>query len=331
MLLKDISTELFAGNMSNWEWYEKSADEVNKRYLEYLGLNKTFSHQGSRATVRRFANIVRPVYEAHKVELEEQGVENPEIEISNHFYEILEEANEGVTQDIWDKIPEDDPAKGRTRRSQGRAKNLGTMYTYLLVYNLAENLLGTDAAVSLHMPKTLREATTLKRTYAGEDITIPIEGDLVVFNPNNYDDPTIFISCKYSMKERSHIVTMWALLSDIAQDDQQRGEYNISVDDPHGLIDNLIYTFATPDHNEDLISPRNLIKMDASFIDYVFSSRPEATDAPSTVDIGSEQITHSASALYDLIAKRYDSVDYEDFGQADIELEDDRVTLGDFA
>lgn len=311
--------------MRNWNWYQHSPDQVNRRYLEYLGLNETFSHQGSLATVERFADIVRPVYEAKKTELREQGVENPSIEVADHFYEVVQEARQGVTDHVFEKIPEDDPAKGRTRRSQGVAKNLGTIYTYLLTYNLCENLLGTEATAAVHMPNKLREATTLHREYAGENITIPIEGDLVVFNPENYDDPSILISCKYSMKERSHIVTMWGLLSDIAQDEEQREQYNIELNDPNGLVDNMIYAFATPDDNEDLRDPRNLIKMDASFIDYVFSGRQGTTDAPKSVNLGDEHLVHYSSAIYDLIAKTYDNVDYEDFGQADPELKETGV------
>lgn len=320
--------------MSNWNWYDHSADEVNKRYLEYLGLNKTFSGQGSRATVRRFANFVRPVYEAKKQELKEAGHPRPSLGVSNYFYEVLEDAKEGVTNDVFEKLPKDDPMQGRTRQSQGVAKNLGTMYTYLLVYNLAENLMGTEAAAAVHMPRKLRDASTLTREYAGDEITIPIEGDLVVFNPSNYDDPSIFVSCKYSMKERSHIVTMWGLLTDIAQDAGQRDKYDITLDDPNGLVDNIIYTFATPDDNSDLINPRNLIKMDASFIDYVFAGRQEATDAPTTVDLDEEHLVHSTEAIYDLIAKTYDNVDHDDFGETEVELTEEGVredaSLNDF-
>lgn len=324
--------------MPRRDWFKHDADTVNKRYIEYLGANRTFSDQGDVKTVRRFSEIVRGIYEAKKIDLEDDGIEYPNLEVTNYFDEILDSAFGDVSADIREHLPEVDEeveAEGLSKYHQGVAKTGGTLFTYLLFYNLVENLLGTDVAAALHMPPEMRDATTLKRVYAGEELTLPIEGDFVVFKP---DDPTaasIFWSMKSSLKERSHIVTMWSLFVDIAKDDSQLEKYNIQVDDEHKILNNMIYAAATADLAGDFDRPpRNLIKMDLSFVDYAFIARPDV-DAPSNINEEEEVLYYQMDAVYDLITRVYDSVEYEDFGQAEFEFTDNGIrddhALNDFS
>lgn len=322
--------------MPRSDWFQHDADTVNKRYIEYLGANQIFSDQRDVKTVRRFADIVLDIYEAKKIDLEDDGVDNPNLKVANYFDEILDSSFGDVSADIREHLPEvDEDSGGLSKYNQGVAKTGGTLFAYLLLYNLAENLLGTDVAVAYHMPDEMRDATTLKRTYAGEELSIRIEGDIVVFKPDDPSAPSIFWSMKSSLKERSHIITMWSLLVDIGQDDSQLEKYDIETEDEHNILDNMIYAAATADLAGDFDTPpRNLIKMDLSFLDYAFIARPDI-EASSTISDDGEELYYHMDAVYDLITKVYDSVDYDDFGQAEFELTEDGIRddheLGDFS
>lgn len=309
------------------DWYEFSADEINERYIEYFGANKTFSGQNNPVTVKRFSDVVRPIYDAKKIDLEDEGVDRPHLKVANHIREIMESSYEGVNDAIRDHLPdvEDDDA-GLSQYNQGVSKTGGMLHEYLVCYNLAENLLGTNAAVAFHPPPEIKQAITLERDYAGEHLEIELEGDIVVFDPSDKSAPVILISMKSSMKERSHIATMWSLLHDIGKTDVFREKYAIQVDDPHGILENAIYTFVTADLYGDFDenSVRNLIKMDISFMDYFFLARSDYDGAAKTVNVGEEHLIHHLEAIYDLISKTYD-IDYEEFGTAEFELTDDGI------
>lgn len=313
--------------MTRRNWYDCSANQINERYIEYFGANKTFPSQNNPVTVERFADVVRPIYDAKKIDLADNGVDYPHIKVANHLREIMESSYEGVNDAIREHLPEvEDEAQGLSKYNQGVSKTGGMLHEYLVCYNLAENLLGTNAAVAFHKPSVIKQATTLKRNYAGEELEIELEGDIVVFDPSDKEAPVILISMKSSMKERSHIATMWSLLHDIGKNDNLRNEYNIEVDDPYNILDNAIYTFVTADLYGDFDenSVRNLIKMDISFMDYFFLGRSDFDGAAKTVNVGNEHLIHHLEAIYDLISKTYD-INYEEFGAVDFELTDDGI------
>lgn len=309
--------------MPSRDWYEHTADEINERYIEYFGANKTFASQNDPVTVKRFADVVRPIYDAKKIDLADENVDYPHIKVANHIREIMESSYEGVNDAIRDHLPEVEDGDGLSKYNQGVSKTGGMLHEYLVCYNLAENLLGTNAAVAFHKPPEVKQATTLNRNYAGEELEIELEGDIVVFDPSDKSAPVILISMKSSMKERSHIATMWSLLHDIGKDKASREQYGIEVDDPNDILDNAIYTFVTADLYGDFDenSVRNLIKMDISFMDYFFLARADFDGAAKTVEVGEEHLIHHLEAIYDLISKTYD-IDYDEFGAVDFELTD---------
>jgi hypothetical protein len=109
----------------------------------------------------------------------------------------------------------------------------------------------------------------------------------------------------------------------------------LTVDDPHNILDDVIYCFATCDLSGDFDSePRNLIKMDLSFVDYGFLARSDVEGARSTIDLDDKHLIHHMDAVYDLISKVYD-INYDEFGQVEFELTDDGIKrnreLGEFA
>lgn len=313
--------------MPRRDWYDCTANEVNERYIEYFGANKTFSDQNDLVTVERFADVVRPIYDAKKIDLDDEGVDQPHIKVANHFREILESSYEGVNDAIRAHLPEvEDDADGLSKYNQGVSKTGGMLHEYVLAYNLAENLLGTKAAVAFHKPSEIQQATTLKRNYGGEQLEIELEGDIVVFDPSDKTAPVILVSMKSSMKERSHIATMWSLLHDISKSEKTQKKYNIEVDDPHDILENAIYTFVTADLSGDFddSTVRNLIQMDISFMDYFFLARADFEGALKSVNIGGEELTYHMEAIYDLVSKTYD-IDYNEFGTVDFELTDDGI------
>lgn len=322
--------------MPRRDWYNHTADEINERYIEYFGSNKTFADQNNPVTVKRFADVVRPIYDAKKIDLADEGVDDPHLKIANHLREIMESSYEGVNDTIRDHLPEvEGNSDGLSKYNQGVSKTGGMLHEYLVAYNLAENLLGTKTAVAFHKPPEIKQATTLKRDYAGDELKIELEGDIVVFDPSDKTAPVILISMKSSMKERSHIATMWSLLHDIGKNKSSREEYGIEVDDPNEILENAIYTFVTADLYGDFDgnTVRNLIKMDISFMDYFFLARADFDGAAKTVEVGTEHLVHHLEAIYDLISKTYD-IDYDEFGAVDFTLTDDGIKrdheLGDY-
>lgn len=175
----------------------------------------------------------------------------------------------------------------RSARSQGFAKNWGENFVNSIVYVLARAYEHhPQVIVAKGTPRPLRprlESTRLVPLHGSrEAISIGIESDLCVFRR---DDPErcVIVNAKTRLKEVFHIGTMWALLFDIMTDPVLRNRFGVVADNP---LDRrkARYVFATADSvnsagertqgcDVEREAPRNLIKMDALFFDYVFVSK----------------------------------------------------------
>lgn len=205
----------------------------------------------------------------------------------------------------------------RTARSQGFAKNWGENFVNSIVYVLARAYEHHPlVVVAKGTPPLLRnrlESTRLVPLHGSkEKIKIGIECDLCVYRR---DDPErcVVVNAKTRLKEVFHIGTMWALLFDIMTDPELRKRFGIVADKP---LDRrkARYVFATADSvntdgaktqggDVERDEPRNLIKMDALFFDYVFVSKEGIGHVAKKLDASGtrEAVFHELGCLVDLI------------------------------
>jgi hypothetical protein len=209
----------------------------------------------------------------------------------------------------------------RTTRSQGQAKNSGENFVNLIVYAVARLLAGNDEVlVDKGLPPQLRTALTLTRSVQidqqASNVRIPIEGDMSIFSRR---DPlnAIVISAKTRLKEVFHVGTMWAMFFKMLNEPTLLRKWSISRVSAEST-ERTIYSFATA----DMIPPggrktqggdvergeiRNLIKMDASFFDYVFVSKPNISHVARTLKFEGfrEGLFHELGCLIDLIFQKF--------------------------
>jgi hypothetical protein len=212
----------------------------------------------------------------------------------------------------------------RTTLSQGQAKNSGENFVNLIVYALAcllsEN---DDVLVDKGLPASLHDALTLTRTISLKgkklDVRIPIEGDLSIFSRSDPMD-AIVISAKTRLKEVFHVGTMWAIFFRMLQEPELLRRWGLSRVSSESVL-RICYAFATA----DMVPPggrktqggdverndvRNLIKMDASFFDYVFVSKPNISHVARILKMDSvrEGLFHELGCLIDLVAQKFPDV-----------------------
>ncbi len=205
----------------------------------------------------------------------------------------------------------------RSARSQGFAKNWGENFVNSIVYVLARAYEHhPNVIVAKGTPKPLKprlESTRLVPLDGSrEEISIGIESDLCVFRR---DDPErcVIVNAKTRLKEVFHIGTMWALLFDIMTDPVLRQRFGVVADQP---LDRrkARYVFATADSvntggertqgcDVERDAPRNLIKMDALFFDYVFVSKEGIGHVARELDTtrAREAVFHELGCIIDLV------------------------------
>lgn len=207
----------------------------------------------------------------------------------------------------------------RSAQSQGAAKNNGENFVNAIVYALSDLLAGQDEIlIDKGVPPRLKDALHLKRTVrlaGGEEILqIPIECDFAIYQRSNPLN-AIVISAKTRLKEVFHVGTMWKLFFDMTGDDYCKAKWSLSST---AEVSEILYCFATADMvppggaatqgpDVERPSPRNLIKMDASFFDYVFVSKPAIGHVSSRLDLsrGREALFHELGCLIDLIEQKF--------------------------
>lgn len=212
----------------------------------------------------------------------------------------------------------------RTALAQGVAKNSGENFVNMIVYALADSLAHQDEVlVDKGLPAPLKEALTLRRTFAGagegrQELTIPIESDFCVFarsNPRN----AIIGSAKTRLKEVFHIGTMWKLFFDMLDDPHCLQKWSLETSDTTcSPPRDMEYIFATADMvppggqrsqggDVEREEPRNLIKVDASFFDYVFVSKRGISHVSESLNLqnGREALFHELGCLFDLIEQKF--------------------------
>src|ERR1035441_3175731 len=184
------------------------------------------------------------------------------------------------------------PAGFRTTLSQGVAKNTGEHFINLTAYALADALKFQEKVLvekglppHLHAPLILLRDVETGATPTKTVIKIPIEVDLCIYLRS---DPTnaILVSAKTRLKEVFHIAVMWKLFFDFCADEHCLSRWGLrpKVRTEKPITSNMIYTFATADMirktGRETQGPdiergeiRNLINMDASFMEYVFVSK----------------------------------------------------------
>ncbi len=205
----------------------------------------------------------------------------------------------------------------RSARSQGFAKNWGENFVNSIAYVLARAYQDNpDVIVAKGTPKPLHsrlKSTRLVPLHGSrESISIAIESDLCVFRR---DDPErcVIVNAKTRLKEVFHIGTMWALLFDIMTDPVLRKRFGVVAEKP---LDRrkARYVFATADSvntggartqgcDVEREAPRNLIKMDALFFDYVFVSKEGIGHVARELDAKRvrEAVFHELGCIIDLI------------------------------
>lgn len=205
----------------------------------------------------------------------------------------------------------------RTAASQGFAKNWGENFVNAIVYILCSYFIDhPDIVVAKGSPPPVRKRLAGQKlvtlSNGVERITYDIESDFCAFSRS---DPhrMIVANAKTRLKEVFHIGTMWALLLDSHCDPAARAAYSLTATDPPKR-DDVRYVFATADsiseggkstQGSDIDRPavRNLIKMDASYFDYVFVSKPDIDHVSKNIDTTSvrEALFHELGTIIDLI------------------------------
>jgi hypothetical protein len=221
----------------------------------------------------------------------------------------------------------------RTALAQGVAKNTGENFTNVIVYALADALSFQDEIlVEKGVPPVLRQAIGRKKIFVRPDrtqrqIEIPIEGDLCIFSRTNQCN-AIMVSGKTRLKEIFHIAVMWKFLLDAVDDRYCQRKWGlepttiqpIGEELPRLVTDEILYVFATADmissegvrtQGGDVERPdvRNLIAMDAAFMDYVFVSKSneKAQHISASLNYGGgrEALFHEMGCLLDLVQQKF--------------------------
>jgi hypothetical protein len=213
------------------------------------------------------------------------------------------------------------PGGFRSALAQGAAKNSGENFVNVVVYALAQCLAHQDEVlVDKGLPPPVRPMLSLSKSFNGtrpgtaRDIEIKIESDLAIWqrgDPGN----AIIVSAKTRLKEIFHIAVMWKMLFDSIGDPHLMAKWNLTG--PSSSSD-MTMVFVTA----DMVPPgaartqggdvergevRNLIAMDASFMDYVFVSKTGIGHVSPTLDYsaGRETLFHELGALFDLIQQKF--------------------------
>jgi hypothetical protein len=283
-----------------------SSERFNSMVVDWLeGKAKVVNH----SEPMTFGLLLKP-YAAHLDGLRKSGSTYPEKEMLNHLTDLL------LGMDLKSELEKrlsSSPGKGgfRSQVTQGIAKNVGENFVNLIVYNMARNLGSTGLCVDKGLPPALKKEMTLSKKMLGSEILVPIEGDLCIFN---WKDQTqaIVINAKTRLKEIFHVGTLWKILFDISKDEVLMRRWGFSP--PARRLDAVCYCFATADMiprggvktqgpDVDVDDPRNLIKMDASFFDWVFVSKSGIGHTGKGIDGSLERknFFHELASVYDLI------------------------------
>lgn len=241
-----------------------------------------------------------------------------------------------ITSILRERLSSENINIGGTRTALGQSllKNTGENFINIIVYVIARLLAHQDEVlVDKGLPPPLRPLLTMQRTFegseSGEDkLNITIETDLSIFSRSNPGN-AIIISAKTRLKEVFHIGTMWKLFFDMLEDEYCQRKWNLKVgtseQDLWGMLaeppkPEILYVFVTGDmisdkgtntQGPDVIrpEPRNLIKMDASFFDYVFVShtKDQYDHISDSLDLqrGRETLFHEPGCLLDLIEQKF--------------------------
>lgn len=238
-----------------------------------------------------------------------------------------------ITEEIGSRLTSEQiNIKGfRSALAQGFAKNTGENFTNIIVYALADALSFQDeVVVDKGLSPILRKSMEMKKNFAtpngpNREITVKIEGDFCVFSRTNQEN-AIVISAKTRLKEIFHIAVMWKLFLDMLEDEYCRNKWGLQLANKGKTIfdeselRNILYVFATADMiskdgtktqgcDVEREEVRNLIAMDAAFLDYVFVSKgkEKASHISSVLNLQTarEALFHELGCLLDLISQKF--------------------------
>lgn len=136
----------------------------------------------------------------------------------------------------------------------------------------------------------------------GSDLTLPVEADITILRPS--DMTAVVLSAKTTLKERLHIAVMWRLVLEAAKDPGWSARLGIKPVPDIEVLRRLRYCFVTADLGErgDLLSPRNLIKADASLFDCFFAARDDLPHLERVIGVdGRKAIFYRLSAIYEYL------------------------------
>jgi hypothetical protein len=249
-------------------------------------------------------------YEDLKRKLNESRGKPPQREILNHLTDILLSVD--LKKELSKRLSDETGSGFRSALSQGLAKNMGENFVDLIVYNLAEGLGNSGIVVDKGVPPLLKKEMEIEFTRFGQRLKIPIECDICIFDWGN-PSKAIMINAKTRLKEIFHIGTMWKLIFDISKKKELMEEWGMEGE-PRKL-DDVLYCFATADlrvagkersqgPDIEVQDQRNLIKVDSSFFDFVFVSKPgPIRNVQDTIPRNIERkcFFHNLGAVYDLI------------------------------
>lgn len=289
------------------------ADAVNIAYMKSLA-----DKSGGGVVFRYLTTIVAPLHEQKIEELTKNGSDKPAIDALDHLGEIIRKAYPQVLEDIKVRYPEEGVEqkvadKNRQSLMQSVKSNAGKVFERYVGYAVARALHGTGWAI-WHNTASAEKALGIKpsdwlkvtKKYGEKEVTIEIEGDLLIAMPGKEDGFLILLSVKTSLKDRFHNVALWNLVKVIAADDEMAEKIGIKAVNKEKL-QKVIYCVAASDiaeEQKDLAEePRKKIKFDAALLDYAFAA-VDADHLASTLgdDGRGEDLFHRLSSIGDILS-----------------------------
>jgi hypothetical protein len=234
----------------------------------------------------RVAKFLVPRHDAIIQRYREEDKKPAEAYAADHCSEIFVNAKDEVIKELAEIYGGESTGGGRSRLNQAVTSNSGKMFERFTAYAASKSLEGTGWAIWKDK-KDIEEVIGIsKKKFLGLSrnifessipIEIELEADYVAFYASApLDYPIVLFNCKTSLKERLHQATMWAMLLKIVSDSRLREIFNITTQSS-ALMKNCKYALVSGDFAEEQPDlkksvPRNLIRFDFSFFDFVFAA-----------------------------------------------------------
>lgn len=257
-----------------------TSDQINEAYINSLD-------DASGEVFRRLKEYVAPRHIAKIQELQSSGVEKPAFKSLDYLGDILLDSYADVRGDIRRSLTAKqgntpNPEKLEQSVMQGIKSNAGKIFERYVGYALALALNGTGWAV-WHNRQDAKEmfgfntSETLQvyTEFNGQEISIDIEGDVLIARPNEPESPLIVVSIKSTLKDRLHNVALWGLVKRVASNQIASEAVSLKARHPEKLR-RVVYILACADtaqEQRDLAeAPRRKIQFDVALLDFAFAA-----------------------------------------------------------